>query len=228
MLFRRKWRYSAKQIAYLLQTTNKTGCAATSNFLDFSKLLKVADAPSVSIVQKCRRKIFSSSGTALLKGTAAAGAVAGWRSSNLHCSPKKQLHQLGATTTNHDIIAKLWLASLSAAPVSETVASEVPASAGRESTSSSVDARKHDAQPQYTICISSTLSQAISESALPLAKWTQAWSQHTLKATVFTPQNHLLAQNQQSSAAATASETATKKMKNYLDQPEAELFVKYC
>ena len=63
--------------------------AATSNFGLFKVVKGGADAPSVT-VQNVEEKSSLLSGTALLKGIAAAGAVAG----GALLKPKKQLHQL--------------------------------------------------------------------------------------------------------------------------------------
>lgn len=62
--------------------------AATSNFGLFKVVKGGADTPSVT-VQNVEEKSSLLSGTALLKGIAAAGAVAGGASSNLHCSSRR-------------------------------------------------------------------------------------------------------------------------------------------
>ena len=67
--------------------------AATSNFGLFKVVKGGADAPSVT-VQNVEEKSSLLSGTALLKGIAAAGAVAGGAVATTLLKPKKQLHQL--------------------------------------------------------------------------------------------------------------------------------------
>jgi len=116
--------------------------AATSNFGLFKVVKGGADAPSVS-VQNVEEKSSLLSGTALLKGIAAAGAVAGGAVATYTAQAEETTAPAleSQATTNHDVLANSEAAVLSAAPVSETVASEAPAvaSTSQESTSSSVD-----------------------------------------------------------------------------------------
>ena len=132
-------------------------------------------------------------------------------------------------TTNHDIIANSDSVALSAAPVSETVASEAPAvaSTSQESTSSSVDAQAStDASVSVSQSVSAELSQAISESvSLSKVNSTSESQSHTESNS---GSNSESASESATSTAATASETATQEdEKTILDQnvSEAELLV---
>ena len=119
--------------------------AATSNFGLFKVVKGGADTPSVT-VQNVEEKSSLLSGTAQAEETSAPALES-------------------QATTHHDIIANSDSVALSAAPVSETVASEAPASASQESTSSSVDAQAStEASVSVSQSVSAELSQAISES----------------------------------------------------------------
>ena len=112
--------------------------AATSNFGLFKVVKGGADTPSVT-VQNVEEKSSLLSGTALLKGIAAAGAVAGGAVATYTAQAEETTAPAleSQATTNHDVLANSEAAVLSAAPVSETVASEAPAvaSTSQESTS---------------------------------------------------------------------------------------------
>ena len=99
--------------------------AATSNFGLFKVVKGGADAPSVS-VQNVEEKSSLLSGTTLLKGIAAAGAVAGGAVATYTAQAEETTAPAleSQATTNHDVLANSEAAVLSAAPVSETVASE--------------------------------------------------------------------------------------------------------
>ncbi|MFR0992823.1 MAG: hypothetical protein ACLSFG_08620, partial [Streptococcus salivarius] len=132
-------------------------------------------------------------------------------------------------TTKHDIIANSDSVALSAAPVSETVASEAPASASQESTSSSVDAQAStDASVSVSQSVSAELSQAISESvSLSKVNSTSESQSHT-ESNSGSHSESSSASESATSTAATASETATQEdEKTILDQnvSEAELLV---
>ena len=118
---------------------------------------------------------------------------------------------------------------MSAAPVSETVASEAPAvaSTSQESTSSSADAQAStDASVSVSQSVSAELSQAISESvSLSKVNSTSESQSHTESNS---GSNSESASESATSTAATASETATQEdEKTILDQnvSEAELLV---
>ncbi|MFQ7858211.1 MAG: hypothetical protein ACLRG1_03840, partial [Streptococcus salivarius] len=134
-------------------------------------------------------------------------------------------------TTNHDVLANSEAAVLSAAPVSETVASEAPAvaSTSQESTSSSVDAQAStDASVSVSQSVSAELSQAISESvSLSKVNSTSESQSHT-ESNSGSNSESSSASESATSTAATASETATQEdEKTILDQnvSEAELLV---
>ena len=99
--------------------------AATSNFGLFKVVKGGADAPSVT-VQNVEEKSSLLSGTALLKGIAAAGAVAGGAVATYTAQAEETTAPAmeSQATTNHDVLANSDAAVLSAAPVSETLASE--------------------------------------------------------------------------------------------------------
>ena len=204
--------------------------AATSNFGLFKVVKGGADAPSVS-VQNVEEKSSLLSGTALLKGIAAAGAVAGGAVATYTAQAEETSAPAleSQATTNHDIIANSDSVALSAAPVSETVASEAPASASQESTSSSVDAQAStDASVSVSQSVSAELSQAISESvSLSKVNSTSESQSHT-ESNSGSHSESSSASESATSTAATASETATQEdEKTILDQnvSEAELLV---
>ncbi|MFR4529845.1 MAG: accessory Sec-dependent serine-rich glycoprotein adhesin, partial [Streptococcus salivarius] len=204
--------------------------AATSNFGLFKVVKGGADAPSVT-VQNVEEKSSLLSGTALLKGIAAAGAVAGGAVATYTAQAEETTTPAmeSQATTKHDIIANSDSVALSAAPVSETVASEAPASASQESTSSSVDAQAStDASVSVSQSVSAELSQAISESvSLSKVNSTSESQSHT-ESNSGSHSESSSASESATSTAATASETATQEdEKTILDQnvSEAELLV---
>ena len=204
--------------------------AATSNFGLFKVVKGGADAPSVS-VQNVEEKTSLLSGQALLKGIAAAGAVAGGAVATYTAQAEETSAPAleSQATTNHDVLANSESVALSAAPVSEAVASEAPAvaSTSQESTSSSVDAQAStDASVSLSQSVSTELSQAISESvSLSKHNSTSDSQSHTESTTASNSASH---SESASSTVATASETATQEdEKTILDQnvSEAELLV---
>ena len=206
--------------------------AATSNFGLFKVVKGGADAPSVS-VQNVEEKSSLLSGTALLKGIAAAGAVAGGAVATYTAQAEETTAPAmeSQATRNHDVLANSEAAVLSAAPVSETVASEAPAvaSTSQESTSSSVDAQAStDASVSVSQSVSAELSQAISESvSLSKVNSTSESQSHT-ESNSGSNSESSSASESATSTAATASETATQEdEKTILDQnvSEAELLV---
>ncbi|WP_175062996.1 accessory Sec-dependent serine-rich glycoprotein adhesin, partial [Streptococcus salivarius] len=206
--------------------------AATSNFGLFKVVKGGADAPSVT-VQNVEEKSSLLSGTALLKGIAAAGAVAGGAVATYTAQAEETTAPAleSQATTNHDVLANSEAAVLSAAPVSETVASEAPAVAStiQESTSSSVDAQAStDASVSVSQSVSAELSQAISESvSLSKVNSTSESQSHT-ESNSGSNSESSSASESATSTAATASETATQEdEKTILDQnvSEAELLV---
>ena len=208
--------------------------AATSNFGLFKVVKGGADAPSVT-VQNVEEKSSLLSGTALLKGIAAAGAVAGGAVATYTAQAEETTAPAleSQATTNHDVLANSEAAVLSAAPVSETVASEAPAvaSTSQESTSSSVDAQAStDASVSVSVSqsVSAELSQAISESvSLSKVNSTSESQSHT-ESNSGSNSESSSASESATSTAATASETATQEdEKTILDQnvSEAELLV---
>ena len=204
--------------------------AATSNFGLFKVVKGGADAPSVT-VQNVEEKSSLLSGTALLKGIAAAGAVAGGAVATYTAQAEETTAPAleSQATTNHDVLANSEAAVLSAAPVSETVASEAPAvaSTSQESTSSSVDAQAStDASVSVSQSVSAELSQAISESVSHSKVNSTSESQSHTESN--SGSNSESASESATSTAATASETATQEdEKTILDQnvSEAELLV---
>ncbi|ALR80321.1 putative cell-wall-anchored protein SasA (LPXTG motif) [Streptococcus salivarius] len=204
--------------------------AATSNFGLFKVVKGGADAPSVS-VQNVEEKTSLLSGQALLKGIAAAGAVAGGAVATYTAQAEETSAPAleSQATTAHDVLANSESVALSAAPVSEAVASEAPAvaSTSQESTSSSADAQAStDASVSLSQSVSTELSQAISESvSLSKHNSTSDSQSHTESTTASNSASH---SESASSTVATASETATQEdEKTILDQnvSEAELLV---
>ena len=204
--------------------------AATSNFGLFKVVKGGADTPSVS-VQNVEEKTSLLSGQALLKGIAAAGAVAGGAVATYTAQAEETSAPAleSQATTAHDVLANSESVALSAAPVSEAVASEAPAvaSTSQESTSSSADAQAStDASVSLSQSLSTELSQAISESvSLSKHNSTSDSQSHTESTAASNSASH---SESASSTVATASETATQEdEKTILDQnvSEAELLV---
>ena len=204
--------------------------AATSNFGLFKVVKGGADTPSVS-VQNVEEKTSLLSGQALLKGIAAAGAVAGGAVATYTAQAEETSAPAleSQATTAHDVLANSESVALSAAPVSEAVASEAPAvaSTSQESTSSSADAQAStDASVSLSQSVSTELSQAISESvSLSKHNSTSDSQSHTESTAASNSTSH---SESASSTVATASETATQEdEKTILDQnvSEAELLV---
>ncbi|WP_302223551.1 accessory Sec-dependent serine-rich glycoprotein adhesin, partial [uncultured Streptococcus sp.] len=204
--------------------------AATSNFGLFKVVKGGADTPSVS-VQNVEEKTSLLSGQALLKGIAAAGAVAGGAVATYTAQAEETSAPAleSQATTTHDVLANSESVALSTAPVSEAVASEAPAvaSTSQESTSSSADAQAStDASVSLSQSVSTELSQAISESvSLSKHNSTSDSQSHTESTTASNSASH---SESASSTVATASETATQEdEKTILDQnvSEAELLV---
>ena len=206
--------------------------AATSNFGLFKVVKGGADAPSVS-VQNVEEKTSLLSGQALLKGIAAAGAVAGGAVATYTAQAEETSAPAleSQATTTHDVLANSESVALSTAPVSEAVASEAPAvaSTSQESTSSSADAQAStDASVSVSQSVSAELSQAISESvSLSKVNSTSESQSHT-ESNSGSHSESSSASESATSTAATASETATQEdEKTILDQnvSEAELLV---
>ena len=142
--------------------------AATSNFGLFKVVKGGADAPSVS-AQSVEEKTPLLSGQALLKGIAAAGAVAGGAVATYTAQAEETTTPAleSQVTANQDVAVNSESVVLSAAPASETSA---VASTSQESTSSSVDAQAStdasvSVSQSVSQSVSAELSQAISESA---------------------------------------------------------------
>ena len=197
--------------------------AATSNFGLFKVVKGGADAPSVS-AQSVEEKTPLLSGQALLKGIAAAGAVAGGAVATYTAQAEETSTPAleSQLTGNHDVTANSESVVLSAAPTSEA---SVAPSTSQESTSSSVDAQAStDASVSLSQSVSTELSQAISESvSLSKQNSTSDSQSHTESASGSASHSESA-----SSTAATASETATQEdEKTILDQnvSEAELLV---
>ena len=199
--------------------------AATSNFGLFKVVKGGADAPSVT-VQNVEEKSSLLSGTALLKGIAAAGAVAGGAVATYTAQAEETATSAleSQLTGNHDVTANSESVVLSAAPTSEA---SVAPSTSQESTSSSVDIQAStDASVSLSQSVSTELSQAISESvSLSKHNSTSDSQSHTESTTASNSASH---SESASSTVATASETATQEdEKTILDQnvSEAELLV---
>ncbi|MDU2327663.1 MAG: accessory Sec-dependent serine-rich glycoprotein adhesin [Streptococcus salivarius] len=131
--------------------------AATSNFGLFKVVKGGADAPSVS-AQSVEEKTPLLSGQALLKGIAAAGAVAGGAVATYTAQAEETTTPAleSQVTANQDVAVNSESVVLSAAPVSEASA---VASTSQESTSSSVDAQ---ASTEASVSVSQSVSQSIS------------------------------------------------------------------
>ncbi len=197
--------------------------AATSNFGLFKVVKGGTDAPSVS-AQSVEEKTPLISGQALLKGIAAAGAVAGGAVATYTAQAEETATPAleSQLTGNHDVTANSESVVLSAAPTSEA---SVAPSTSQESTSSSVDAQAStDASVSLSQSVSTELSQSISESvSLSKERSTSASQSHTESTSGSASHSESA-----SSTAATASETATQEdEKTILDQnvSEAELLV---
>ena len=197
--------------------------AATSNFGLFKVVKGGTDAPSVS-AQSVEEKTPLISGQALLKGIAAAGAVAGGAVATYTAQAEETATPAleSQLTGNHDVTANSESVVLSAAPTSEA---SVAPSTSQESTSSSVDAQAStDASVSLSQSVSTELSQSISESvSLSKESSTSASQSHTESASGSASHSESA-----TSTVATASETATQEdEKTILDQnvSEAELLV---
>ena len=187
--------------------------AATSNFGLFKVVKGGADAPSVS-AQSVEEKTPLLSGQALLKGIAAAGAVAGGAVATYTAQAEETTTPAleSQVTANQDVAVNSESVVLSAAPVSEASA---VASTSQESTSSSVDAQ---ASTEASVSVSQSVSQSIS------AELSQAISDHSarstqlliasqkLKAQVVQTQNQLLIRQLQQ--AQLLQKLQAKRMKN--------------
>ena len=203
--------------------------AATSNFGLFKVVKGGADAPSVS-AQSVEEKTPLLSGQALLKGIAAAGAVAGGAVATYTAQAEETTTPAleSQVTANQDVAANSESVVLSAAPSSEA---SVAASTSQESTSSSVDAQASteasvSVSQSVSKSISAELSQAISESASLSKENSTSDSQSQTEST--SGSNSESASDSATSASSVASETASQDdEKSVLDQnvSEAELLV---
>ena len=203
--------------------------AATSNFGLFKVVKGGADAPSVS-AQSVEEKTPLLSGQALLKGIAAAGAVAGGAVATYTAQAEETTTPAleSQVTANQDVAVNSESVVLSAAPVSEASA---VASTSQESTSSSVDAQASteasvSVSQSVSQSISAELSQAISESASLSKEYSTSDSQSQTEST--SGSNSESASDSATSTSSVASETASQEdEKTVLDQnvSEAELLV---
>ncbi|MBS6886125.1 MAG: accessory Sec-dependent serine-rich glycoprotein adhesin, partial [Streptococcus salivarius] len=203
--------------------------AATSNFGLFKVVKGGTDAPSVS-AQSVEEKTPLLSGQALLKGIAAAGAVAGGAVATYTAQAEETTTPAleSQVTANQDVAVNSESVVLSAAPVSETSA---VASTSQESTSSSVDAQASteasvSVSQSVSQSISAELSQAISESVSLSKEYSTSDSQSQTEST--SGSNSESASDSATSTSSVASETASQDdEKSVLDQnvSEAELLV---
>ena len=203
--------------------------AATSNFGLFKVVKGGADAPSVS-AQSVEEKTPLLSGQALLKGIAAAGAVAGGAVATYTAQAEETTTPAleSQVTANQDVAVNSESVVLSAAPASEALA---VASTSQESTSSSVDAQASteasvSVSQSVSQSISAELSQAISESASLSKEYSTSDSQSVTEST--SGSNSDSASDSATSTSSVASETASQEdEKTVLDQnvSEAELLV---
>ena len=203
--------------------------AATSNFGLFKVVKGGADAPSVS-AQSVEEKTPLLSGQALLKGIAAAGAVAGGAVATYTAQAEETTTPAleSQVTANQDVAVNSESVVLSAAPASEASA---VASTSQESTSSSVDAQASteasvSVSQSVSQSISAELSQAISESASLSKEYSTSDSQSETEST--SGSNSDSASDSATSTSSVASETASQEdEKTVLDQnvSEAELLV---
>ena len=184
--------------------------AATSNFGLFKVVKGVTDAPSVS-AQSVEEKTPLLSGQALLKGIAAAGAVAGGAVATYTAQAEETTTPAleSQVTANQDVAVNSESVVLSAAPASETSA---VASTSQESTSSSVDAQASteasvSVSQSVSQSISAELSQAISESASLSKEYSTSDSQSQTEST--SGSNSESASDSATSTSSVASETAS-------------------
>ena len=201
--------------------------AATSNFGLFKVVKGGADAPSVS-AQSVEEKTPLLSGQSLLKGIAAAGAVAGGAVATYTAQAEETTTPAleSQVTANQDVAVNSESVVLSAAPASEASA---VASTSQESTSSSVDAQASteasvSVSQSVSQSISAELSQAISESASLSKEYSTSDSQSETEST----SGSNSASDSATSTSSVASETASQEdEKTVLDQnvSEAKLLV---
>ncbi|WP_155115601.1 accessory Sec-dependent serine-rich glycoprotein adhesin, partial [Streptococcus salivarius] len=233
MFFRRnagKYRETDRVTRFKLIKSGKNWLrAATANFGLFKVVKGIADAPSVS-AQSVEEKTPVLSGQALLKGIAAASALAGGAVTTYTAQAEEMTSPAleRQLTANQDVTANSDSVVLSTASVSEA---SVVASTSQESTSSSVDTQAStDASISLSQSVSQSLSaelsQAISESASLSKGYSTSESQsHTESASGSNSES--VSESATSTRSAT-SETATQDdEKTILDQnvSEAELLV---
>ena len=211
MFFRRnagKYRETDRVTRFKLIKSGKNWLrAATANFGLFKVVKGSADAPSVS-AQSVEEKTPVLSGQALLKGIAAAGALAGGAVTTYTAQAEEMTSPAleRQLTANQDVTANSDSVVLSTASVSEA---SVVASTSQESTSSSVDTQ---ASTDASISLSQSVSQSVSQ--LLSAELSQAISESVSESAT--------------STRSATSETATQDdKKTILDQnvSEAELLV---
>ena len=233
MFFRRnegKYRETDRVTRFKLIKSGKQWLrAASSNFGLFKVVKGGADAPSVS-AQSVEEKTPVLSGQALLKGIAAAGAVAGGAVATYTAQAEETTTPAleSQVTANQDVAANSESVVLSAAPSSEA---SVAASTSQESTSSSVDAQASteasvSVSQSVSQSISAELSQAISESASLSKENSTSDSQSETEST--SGSNSESASESATSTSSATSEKATQDdEKTILDQnvSEAELLV---
>ena len=163
MFFRRnagKYRETDRVTRFKLIKSGKNWLrAATANFGLFKVVKGSADAPSVS-AQSVEEKTPVLSGQALLKGIAAAGALAGGAVTTYTAQAEEMTSPAleRQLTANQDVTANSDSVVLSTASVSEA---SVVASTSQESTSSSVDTQ---ASTDASISLSQSVSQSVSQS----------------------------------------------------------------
>ena len=237
MFFRRnagKYRETDRVTRFKLIKSGKNWLrAATANFGLFKVVKGSADAPSVS-AQSVEEKTPVLSGQALLKGIAAAGALAGGAVTTYTAQAEEMTSPAleRQLTANQDVTANSDSVVLSTASVSEA---SVVASTSQESTSSSVDTQastdasislSQSVSQSVSQSLSAELSQAISESASLSKEYSTSESQsHTESASGSNSES--VSESATSTRSAT-SETATQDdKKTILDQnvSEAELLV---
>ena len=237
MFFRRnagKYRETDRVTRFKLIKSGKNWLrAATANFGLFKVVKGSADAPSVS-AQSVEEKTPVLSGQALLKGIAAAGALAGGAVTTYTAQAEEMTSPAleRQLTANQDVTANSDSVVLSTASVSEA---SVVASTSQESTSSSVDTQastdasvslSQSVSQSVSQWVSAELSQAISESASLSKEYSTSDSQsHTESAS---GSNSESVSESATSTSSTTSETATQEdEKTILDQnvSEAELLV---
>ncbi|MEZ7583249.1 accessory Sec-dependent serine-rich glycoprotein adhesin, partial [Streptococcus sp. 27098_8_74] len=237
MFFRRnagKYRETDRVTRFKLIKSGKNWLrAATANFGLFKVVKGSADAPSVS-AQSVEEKTPVLSGQALLKGIAAAGALAGGAVTTYTAQAEEMTSPAleRQLTANQDVTANSDSVVLSTASVSEA---SVVASTSQESTSSSVDTQastdasislSQSVSQSVSQLLSAELSQAISESASLSKEYSTSESQsHTESASGSNSES--VSESATSTRSAT-SETATQDdKKTILDQnvSEAELLV---